>query len=415
MRSIAYIKEKYLQVRRLSESLCENLEKEDYIPQPIEDVSPPKWHLAHTTWFFEVFILMKYKKNYRVYNPTYHFLFNSYYESFGERIIRAKRGNLSRPTVEEVYLYRKYVDEEIFEFLDSQIEIHKELQLLFEIGLNHEQQHQELFIYDIKYIFGTNPLFPKLVSKMEYNVVPMQKAEFINVIGGVAEIGNDGMTFCFDNEMPRHKTFIPDFRIMNRLITNGEYLEFLESGGYNNFELWLSDGWAWKNTNQENKPLYWHKIENEWYEYNLYGLENLEFDKPVSHISYFEAEAFATWKGKRLPTETEWEVAATRNFSSEEDYNLLNNGVFSTRVAENSTQFIGDAWEWTSSSYLPYPGYRKDKGALGEYNGKFMIDQMVLKGGSYATPADHIRITYRNFFQTQKRWPVTGIRLAEDC
>jgi ergothioneine biosynthesis protein EgtB len=372
-------------VRAHSLKICEGLKTEDFVVQPIPDVSPPKWHLGHTTWFFETFILLPNNPDYQIFNPDYNFVFNSYYEAAGARVIRTDRGNLSRPTVEEVFAYRKHVDEAMSIYLQQ--EISNELNELVILGLNHEQQHQELLITDIKYILGHNPLFPSLNLELEEREIENSVA-FISMPEGIYEIGHKGAGFCFDNELQRHKVYLQDFKIQKQLVTQGEYLEFMKDGGYQKFQYWHSEGWDWVKTNQSKSPLYWHQIDGEWMQYNFKGLQKINPDQAVSHVNFFEASAYAASKGMRLPTEAEWEAAADQL-----DW--------------------GQRWEWTNSAYLPYPGFSKAPGAIGEYNGKFMVNQMVLRGGSVATPSGHSRKTYRNFFQAHHQWQFMGIRLAE--
>lgn len=385
------ITDQYLRVRQHSETICRGLETEDYVVQPIVDVSPPKWHLGHTTWFWETFILVPYATNYRIFHEDFSYVFNSYYETVGKRVLRTDRGNLSRPTVAGIYAYRAYVDEHMTRFLDV-ADLSPELYALLELGLNHEQQHQELLISDIKYILGHNPLFPAI--EMPINVasttLQTQAESFITIPEGIYRIGhkNDG-SFCFDNELANHKVYLNGTRLAGKLTTNAEYLTFIENGGYQTVRYWLSDGWAWVKANQIQAPLYWHQVDGEWWNYTFDGLQPVDWNQPVCHISQYEADAYARWKGQRLPTEFEWEAAADR----------LN---------------WGARWEWTNSAYLPYPGFTTAEGAVGEYNGKFMSCQLVLRGASVATPAGHSRPTYRNFFQPDKRWQFTGIRLAAD-
>ena len=379
---------KYLAVRRDTEKLCEPLEIEDYIPQPIADVSPPKWNIAHTTWFFEEMILKKFVYGYRVFDEQFGFLFNSYYNSIGDRTARDHRGAISRPTVKRVFEYRKHVDGQMTDLLSGYSgDKEQELTDLVILGLNHEQQHQELFLSDLKYTFSLNPLFP--VYDEMYALVDKKESTadgYIAIAAGMHDIGFSGEGFSFDNELARHQIYLNAFEISDRLATNREYIEFIDDGGYRDHRLWHSEGWDWVNTNRIESPLYW-QLDGDWLNYTLAGLQPVDLDAPVCHVSFYEASAFAEWKGMRLPTEFEWE-AASENF----DWGLR--------------------WEWTSSAYLPYPGFAKPDGAVGEYNGKFMINQMVLRGASVATPEGHSRNTYRNFFHPHLRWQFTGIRLA---
>ena len=418
--------ERYQQVRQQTEYLCAPLKTEDYVVQPIEDVSPPKWHLAHTTWFFESFILAQYQPNYRVFDASFNYVFNSYYESMGEKMLRHHRGNMTRPSTEEIYRYRAHVDEQMQRLIDSaMMEKQPDLASLIILGLHHEQQHQELLLTDIKFILGNNPLFPVYLKQ---DILPTHeplKAEYVTIDGGIYPIGFQGEGFHFDNEEGNHQVYLHDFRILNRLVTNGEYLEFMEDEGYSNFDLWLADGRTFVLANNIQAPAYWHQRDGQWHYYTLHGgLQPVDPHAPVTHVSYYEAEAFARWKEKRLPTEFEWETACNtmgydRDLHVAGRANLVEDAQYHPQPAPTDaaagmiTQMIGDVWEWTQSAYLPYPFYQRVKGALGEYNGKFMVDQMVLRGGSCATPESHIRPTYRNFFQTDKRWQFTGIRLAE--
>jgi ergothioneine biosynthesis protein EgtB len=379
------LKDKYRSVRMHSEEICATLRTEDYVVQPVADVSPPKWHLGHTTWFFESFILQPHFRNYTCYDPHYPYVFNSYYETLGARVIRTQRGNLSRPTVEEIYQYRKHVDAAMEELLS--LPVSDQLQELTVLGLNHEEQHQELLATDIKYILGHNPLFPAFDQIADAVADNFSSDEFISVKEGLYDIGHEGNGFCFDNELGRHKAFLPTFKIAKGLVTNGEYQAFIEDSGYRRHEYWHAEGLDWIRNHQINAPLYWHWMDNKWHCYTASGIKPLKFAEPVTHVSYYEASAFAAWKGMRLPTEFEWE-AANRQFP------------------------WGNRWEWTASSYQPYPGYRRAAGALGEYNGKFMVNQMVLRGSSIVTPPGHSRPSYRNFFHPHLRWQYTGIRLA---
>jgi ergothioneine biosynthesis protein EgtB len=429
------IEEHYKNIRNQTVTLCKPLKTEDYVVQPIVDVSPPKWHLGHTTWFFEYFVLKQFKKNYKEFNPDFPFVFNSYYESMGEKIFRAHRGNLSRPSTEEVYQYRNFIDTQMHDLLQSvqDDEANQELFRLIELGIHHEQQHQELLVTDIKYILGNNPLLPVYLTESQHPDLNAAHTnghtlhqEYLEIEGGLYHIGFKGEGFHYDNEEGYHQVYLHDYRLLNRLITNEEYLAFMEAGGYEDVDLWLSDGWEYIQQNQIKAPAYWHKIDNAWHYFTLYGLQLLETKAPVTHISYYEAEAYARWSGKRLPTEFEWETAcqlsgySTQNFDVLAKANMVESGSYRpVSAAARGTdtiaaQMIGDVWEWTESAYLPYPFYQRAKGALGEYNGKFMVNQMVLRGGSCATPRSHIRPTYRNFFQADKRWQFTGIRLAEN-
>jgi len=378
--------EKYKEIRKRTEDICAPLQTEDYVVQPVVDVSPPKWHIGHTTWFFETFLLKPHLKGYKEFNKDYNYVFNSYYETVGARVIRTDRGNLSRPTVKDIYTYRKHVDEAMWEFLGNNAS--EEFKDLILLGFNHEEQHQELLFTDIKYILGHNPLFPAYCvnSSSQENKIP--RNSFITIDEGIYDIGFEGEGFCFDNELSRHKVYLQSFTIAKELVTNGEYLEFIIAGGYKNFRHWHAEGWDWVKNNNIQSPMYWHKIEDERFSYTLQGLQPLNENDTLNHISFYEAYAFASWKGMRLPTEFEWEAAAQH----------LN---------------WGTRWEWTESAYLPYPGFAKAPGAIGEYNGKFMVSQKVLRGGSEVTSPGHSRITYRNFFHPYLRWQYTGIRLAQ--
>lgn len=407
--------QRFQHIRGQTEALCQPLQTEDYVVQPIVDVSPPKWHLGHTTWFFENFILAKYQPGYQPFNAGYNYFFNSYYESQGPRVLRSNRGNMTRPSASDIFRYRNYVDEHLSRFLEKHEEYfeNEELALTLEVGLQHEQQHQELLVTDLKYILGNNPLFPVYLKNAVPSTAQSRPAAWLEFDSGLYEIGYPGEDFCWDNERSAHQVYLGNFAVQDRLVTNGEYLEFMLDGGYQRFEYWLSEGWEWVQELEEKAPLYWYHLDDEWWNYTLSGFEKVDPNLPVTHLSYFEADAFANWNGLRLPTEFEWEIACKLTHSHiPATSNFLEDGHFHPRAAQN-TQFFGDVWEWTSSAYLPYPHYPRFKGALGEYNGKFMINQMILRGGSVATPRSHIRATYRNFFHTDKRWQFTGIRLAK--
>jgi ergothioneine biosynthesis protein EgtB len=415
---IGTLLERFRTVRNFSNQLCKTLVIEDYVIQSMPDVSPAKWHLAHTTWFFETFVLYKYKTEYKPLNPKYSYLFNSYYIQAGERFTRGKRGLLSRPTVKDVYEYRKYVDEQMEELIkNSGEDMISKISPVIEIGLNHEQQHQELILTDIKHVFSLNPLYPVYAETSPSIVNSVPKIEWIGFEDGIYEIGHSGNGFAYDNESPKHKQYLNQFYISSRLVTNAEFLEFIEDGGYKKPEIWLSDGWATVENEKWDSPLYWFKENKEWWNFTLTGKRRVDPNEPVCHVSHYEADAFARWAGARLPTEAEWEAASS---GLPTEGNFVDNGNFHpAAVNENLNgiklkQMFGDVWEWTSSAYLPYPGYKTLPGALGEYNGKFMSNQMVLRGGSCATSKSHIRRTYRNFFPPHSRWQFMGIRLAKD-
>ena len=406
--------------RKLSLDLAEPLSPEDQVVQATEDASPTKWHLAHVTWFFETFILQHHLPGYRIFDEKFNFCFNSYYESQGERQPRPKRGLLTRPTHDEVLAYRAHVDEGLQALYARGVDAAGEVARLVEVGINHEQQHQELLLTDILALFAQSPLRPA------YRDVPPTPADngaptlsYIAFDGGIREAGHSGAGFHWDNEAPRHKVLIHPFRLADRLVTNGEWLEFMRGNGYANAALWLADGWAAVNREGWRAPNYWEAREGEWHQMGLRGLRPIDPAAPVCHVSYYEADAFARWAGKRLPSEFEWEIAAE---GVPESGNTLGTGALCPQsvpdmapaTCETPRQMFGDVWEWTQSAYLPYPGYRPPVGALGEYNGKFMVSQQVLRGASCVTPDGHSRATYRNFFYPQQRWQFMGVRLAED-
>jgi ergothioneine biosynthesis protein EgtB len=409
---------RYRTVRGFTHKLCETLQPEDCVVQSMPDVSPTKWHLAHTSWFFETFILKVWDPDYRPEIPEYAYLFNSYYNAAGSMHRRDLRGLISRPTLAETYRFRRSIDEQIELLLGRADEqLLRELDPVFVIGLNHEQQHQELLVTDIKHVLAQNPLYP--VYRPREEQVPSRYAKepgFIEFDEAIVEIGHDGRGFSYDNEGPRHRALVPAFALATRPVTNGEFIEFIEAGGYLRPDYWLSLGWTTLNEQKWEAPLYWEKRDGGWWNFTLAGMRPVDQSEPVTHVSHFEADAFANWSGARLPTEFEWERAA-------QDLMIEGNFVEAERFQpapveaqpnEKLTQMYGDVWQWTRSSYLPYPGYRAAPGALGEYNGKFMSNQMVLRGASCATSRSHARLSYRNFFQPEKRWQFTGIRLARD-
>lgn len=405
-----------------TEELCQPLLIEDYVIQSIMDVSPPKWHLAHTAWFFEEFLL-KPSSFYKEFNPSFTYRFNSYYYSIGKPFLRSHRGILSRPSTEEVYRYRKYVREHILTLIASLAgKDLKQKKDLITLGIQHEEQHQELLLMDIKHNFAQDPEFPcyqppHVDGTIEDNHFPETKPS-IEVEGGLVEIGYSGNNFSFDNEKPLHKKFLRPYLIAPKLVSNGEYIEFIEAKGYQNALWWLADGWDWVVKHKPISPLYWVKIDSSWYIFTLHGLKKLDLSEPVSHINYYEASAYAAWRGYRLPTEEEWEHFVTMATLSTQEGNFLEKGLLHPQKAKhlknNPQQFFGDLWEWTASPYLPYPGYRPLNGSLSEYNGKFMNNQIVMRGGCCLTPQLHMRRSYRNFFQPSKRWQFSGIRLAAD-
>ena len=414
--SVWLLTERYLRIRRSTMNLCRTLEIEDFVVQSMPSVSPTKWHLAHTAWFFEQFILLIHSPGYEVFDQQYHYLFNSYYQTKGQMHPRDSRGLLSRPSVSTVAAYREYVDDHMLRLIKD--DDNPEIRFLIALGLNHEQQHQELLLTDIKHVFSVNPLKPALIdndAQPQSESIP--ELDFQRFTGGVHRIGNDAdpemSAFRFDNETPRHEIFVSDFGLANRPVTNGEFRAFIDDGGYRHAALWLADGWAWLNEENIDRPLYWS--DDMATEFSLSGMRDLDNNAPVCHVSFYEADAFARWASARLPTEAEWELAADQPIVG----NFVEDGLMHPRAAGNDLsgnllQVYGDVWEWTRSPYSAYPGFRPLTGSLGEYNGKFMCNQMVCRGGSCVTPADHIRRTYRNFFYPHERWQFFGIRLAQD-
>jgi len=409
---------RFAAVRRESEALAAPLSAEDQTVQSMPDASPTKWHLAHTSWFFETFLLTPHLAGYAVFHPRFGYLFNSYYDAVGERHPRPARGLLTRPGAAEILAYRAHVTaatERLIE--DANDALWPTLAALLELGCAHEQQHQELILMDIKHALAQNPLLPSYRQSPRVSAAQGRRCDWIGFAGGLRQIGHDGPGFAFDNESPRHKVWLEPFRLASRPATCEEYLAFIEDGGYRRPTHWLSDGWAAAQAQGWEAPLYWRRDSaGGWRIFTLAGERALDPAEPVCHVSYYEADAFARWAGKRLPTEAEWEVAAQDAAGCG---NLLDSGALHPQPAAGEpgrlVQMIGDVWEWTASAYAPYPGYRAAEGALGEYNGKFMSGQMTLRGGAAVTPADHVRITYRNFFPPTARWAFAGLRLAEDA
>jgi len=406
---------KYEHIRQDSELICTPLETEDYGIQTMPDVSPAKWHLAHTSWFFETFLLLPFLNTYRCFDARYDHLFNSYYLTHSQPFSRPSRGLLSRPTVAEIYRYRAAVDEAMLELITNAADRQwQEIEPLIVLGLNHEQQHQELMLTDLKHIFAQNPLRPQYRDLSPPPLHEVTGISWITVDKGTYDIGHSGTGFGYDNEYPRHQVLLQASALASRPVTNAEYLEFINDGGYKNPALWLSDGWALQQIHAWHAPLYWEKRDREWWYMTLGGMRPLDLNAPVCHVSQYEAAAYASWAGSRLPTEFEWEVSVS---GLPVQGNLRNTDYLQPVAASDSSllqQCYGDVWEWTASAYAPYPGYRIPEGTVGEYNGKFMSSQAVLRGGSCVTPADHIRSSYRNFFYPKDRWQISGIRLARD-
>ncbi|MDB5269572.1 MAG: hypothetical protein JWP58_2612 [Hymenobacter sp.] len=424
---------RYRAVRAQSQALCAPLLPEDTVVQPMLDVSPPKWHLAHTTWFWETFLLKEYAPGYQLFHPDYAYLFNSYYNSLGSRVNRADRGTLSRPALADVLAYRAHVDAAFAQLLAERRDLPPAFFELLELGLQHEQQHQELLATDIKYILSTSPLAPAYLNEelgmrneelSEGNssfLIPnssLSKASWLPVPGGVHRVGFQESGFCFDNELAAHDVLLAPFELQNRLVTNAEYQAFIEAGGYRNFRYWMGEGWDLAQAQGWEAPLYWVRHADGWHRFTHHGLQEAVPEAPVTHISFYEADAYANWAGARLPTEAEWETAARHFGATTSAGTWLESTLFDPQPLPADAdpaqchQLLGDCWEWTYSAYHAYPGYARAAGALGEYNGKFMVNQLVLRGGSCATPENHIRVSYRNFFHADKRWQFTGIRLA---
>lgn len=409
--------ERFQQVRDFSETVCAPLNVEDYVIQSMPDCSPTRWHLAHVSWFFETFLLKPDVADYRSPDPMYAYLFNSYYNAVGDKYPRPQRGLLSRPTVEETYRYRAHVDEHVLDLLEvAGAEQLDTIAPIVTLGLNHEQQHQELMVTDLKHMLSHNPLHPVYVERGPNADLKAPPLDWLTFPARVYWIGHDGSDFAFDNEEPRHRVFLETFHLASRPVTNAEYLAFIQDGGYERPEFWLSMGWATLQQEGWRAPLYWEQRDGGWWQFTLSGLRPVDPAEPVVHVSYFEADAFARWAGGRLPTEAEWEVAVSDVAIGG---NFVEDGRFHPRplqpAGRDLAQMYGDVWEWTQSSYSPYPGFRAAPGALGEYNGKFMCNQYVQRGGSCATPRSHIRPTYRNFFPPEARWQFSGLRLARDA
>jgi ergothioneine biosynthesis protein EgtB len=405
--------ERYRAIRRATEELADGLSPEDCAVQSMEDASPVKWHLAHTTWFFESFWLERFEAPHRPFRREFRELFNSYYQAVAEPFARPRRGVLSRPGFSEVLAWRADVDARALALLASPTAADPEFKFVLELGLQHEQQHQELILTDLKHALASSPLRPIYRARETTAAAEAAPLAFVSLAEGLREIGHKGSGFCFDNERPRHRVFVEAFELATRLVTNAEFDEFRRDGGYLRPELWLADGWDAVQRNGWQAPLYWEEVDGQWHEYTLTGRRPLRPAEPVCHVSFYEAEAFARWAGARLPTEAEFEFAAAPLAA---EGNFVESGRLHPAPATRSglSQLFGDVWEWTRSAYAPYPGYRAPAGALGEYNGKFMCNQLVLRGGSCVTPRSHLRASYRNFFPPAARWQFTGIRLARD-
>jgi ergothioneine biosynthesis protein EgtB len=401
---------RYLAVRQQTLKLCEPLEVEDFVAQSMDDVSPAKWHIAHVTWFFETFMLRPHRPGYQAFDPAFEVLFNSYYNTVNEPFPRPRRGLLTRPTVDRVMAYRSHVDEAMLDWLIAGLD--PSLYNTLELGLNHEQQHQELLLMDLKHVLFQNPLYPAYVESAEPEPGITEPLGWQSFPAGEFELGHPGEGFCFDNETPRHRVLLADHQLGDRLITNGEYLQFVRDGGYQQPLLWLSDGFSTIQREGWEHPLYWVYRDGDWFEFTLFGLKPLEPSAPVTHVSLYEADAFASWSQARLPTEAEWEHCARNALI---DGNFSDTGHFHPRQPTGTRgirQLFGEVWQWTGSAYQAYPGFQAAAGAIGEYNGKFMCNQQVLRGGCCLTPVDHMRASYRNFYYPHQRWPFTGIRLA---
>ncbi len=406
-----------IEVRAQTEFLCAPLQTEDYVVSTMADVSPTKWHLAHTSWFFETFVLAPFDPSYDTPNPKYAFLFNSYYVQAGERHCRAQRGLVTRPTVAEVFAYRAHVDAALRTLIERiGDDSHHPAFPVIELGLHHEQQHQELMLTDIKHVFWMNPLRPAYTPRRAA-AHASDPASWVTAAAGIHRIGHDADGFSFDNELPTHRVYVESFSLADRLVTNADWLAFIEDRGYHRPELWLSNGWATVRASSWEAPLYWERTPDGWTEFTLAGTHPVDPGAPVCHVSYYEADAFARWAGARLPTEAEWEIAAKNHTIDGEfvDARNFHPAPAHPPHAQSLRQLYGDVWQWTQSAYTAYPGYAPSAGALGEYNGKWMCDQWVLRGASCATPRSHARVSYRNFFPSDARWQFMGVRLAKNA
>jgi len=411
---------RFREVRSRTEALVSPLSAEDCVVQSMPDASPVKWHLAHTTWFFETFILERWAQGYTHFHPHFRVLFNSYYNAVGEKHPRPERGMLTRPALADVLAYRRHVDVAMRPVLDDIAKLDSAVAQLIELGINHEEQHQELILTDVKHLLSRNPLAPAYAEARPRVPIPVRAREagWVRFEGGIREIGAEGTSFRFDNEEPRHRALLQSFELATQPVTCADYLAFMEDGGYHRPELWLSLGWDAVRAQEWEAPMYWSRHGSQWQQFTLRGMRDLDADAPVCHVSLFEADAYARWANARLPTEFEWETAST---TAAREGNFMESGELHPRAANETvragrlSQCFGDVWEWTQSNYAPYPGYRPAPGAVGEYNGKFMCNQYILRGGSCATPRHHIRHTYRNFFPPDARWQFSGLRLARDA
>lgn len=416
LQSADAIAARFSQVRARTEALAAPLSTEDCALQSMPDASPVKWHLAHTSWFFETFLLEKFQPNFAPFDPAFRVLFNSYYNGVGDKHPRPERGLISRPDLATVLNYRAHVTAAITA-LHTTLKVNAEWRELLTLGCHHEEQHQELILTDLKHLLSKNPAKPAYQARWPLTLIEGRKPHWIRYEGGLIKIGHSGDEFCFDNELPRHQIFVQPFELASHPVTHGEFARFIADGGYDKPALWLSLGWDWKQANGITHPLYWERIHGAWHTFTLHGMVEIDPNTPVCHLNYFEADAYARWAGARLPREAEWELAASSlaregNFAESHAYHPL--ALREETPHDTPAQMFGDVWEWTQSAYLPYPGFTVAEGAVGEYNGKFMCNQFVLRGGSCVTPQAHIRASYRNFFPPDARWQFSGLRLARD-